>query len=156
MIKLFLWNFRRFMRFIRIFFKKFFWPIFLPDRLWRSTDWSTGPQSRSTSVDRRAQACAHLARHMGRSTGRSTGPKSSALCFSTVDRPVDRGLPTVKNMTVGGRPPTVSGCKNNPTAIFWRGLFKPHFFEILVRFFRAKNSYSLVFIPASFQKVFGA
>ena len=73
-------------------------------------------------------------------------PESFALWKTSVDRPVDRSSPTVDFSTVGGRPPAVSGCKNSPTAIFWRGLFKPDLFGFLTKIFKSKNSrVSLVF-----------
>ena len=139
MIKLFLWIFRSFMGIFTIFLNPVFWPRTVPDRLWRSTDRSTGPRvGRPTCTD----LCT-LGWHLGRSTGRSTGPESSALCFSTVDRPVDRRSPTVIYMTVGGRPggrpPAALAEKYSQRLYFCGRLFKPHLFGFLKKFSRAKK-----------------
>ena len=125
------------------------------DRPGRSTARSTAPWAgrplRSTDV----HSLVHVWQTQGRSTVRSTGPESlalciwavgrpvdrnreSALCIWAVDRAVDRIAPTVRNMTVGGRPggrpPSLSGCQISLTASFLFGLYKPHFFGILAKF----------------------
>ena len=66
------------MRFIRIFFNKFFCPGFLPDRLWRST----GPQSRSTDV----HSLVHVGQVQGTVDRAVDRPESFALWFWAVDR----------------------------------------------------------------------
>ena len=138
MIKLFLWIFKKFMGIFRLLFNKFFWPRTLPARLWRSNGPVDRTQSRSTDRSTDVHRSVHVGWHLGRSTGRSTGPESSALCFWAVDRLP----PTVKNMTVGGRPagrpPAVLADSNSQTASFWRRLFKPHFLGTLTRFSRGK------------------
>ena len=117
---------------------KFFCPKTVPARLWRSTGHRVGrPDGRPTCTD----LCT-LARHLGRSTGRSTGQESFALWFWAVDRAVDWLLPTVKNMTVGGRPagrPPVALADNfSQRLVFGLGVYKPHSFGILDKFLKKK------------------
>ena len=108
------------------------------------------------TVDRRAHTCARWPGTwvVDRAVDR---PESFALWFWVVDRAVDRFLPTVKNMTVGGRPagrpPAARTDKQSQRLVFEGGLFKPHFFGILARFFRAKISLFSGF-QSKFSKVF--
>ena len=113
----------------------------MADRPGRSTARVDRTKGRSTlAVDRRAQACARLA---DTGTVGRAADRTRELCslFIWVDRAVDRVAPTVTFLTVGGRPgrPTVSlsGCQISLTASFLFGLYKPHFFEILAKIFRA-------------------
>ena len=123
------------MRIFTIFLNPVFSPRTVPDRLCRPTARSTVPGAGRPGGRPTCTAYARLAWHLGR----STGPESLALWKTSVDRPIDRSSPTVDFSTVGGRPPAVSGCKNSPTAIFWRGLFKPHLFGFLSKIFKRKD-----------------
>ena len=143
-----MWIFRSFMGIFTIFLNPVFWPRTVPDRLWRSTDRSTGPRV-GRPIGR--PTCTDLCT-LGWHLGRSTGPESSALCFWAVDLLP----PTVEKSTIGGRPggrpPAVSGWENSQRLVFCFGLYKPHFFGILAKAFtREKFQFSLVF-KISFQK----
>jgi len=96
MIKQFLWNFRRFMGFIRIIFNKIFWPrIWLPGHGGRPWSRAGRPIGRPTCT----RLCTFVWQWAGRPdqravlsvSGRSTGflqwSKNRSLA---VDRPVDR------------------------------------------------------------------
>ena len=131
MIKLFLEIFIYFTRFIKIILT----PVSDPKQ------WLTGQVGRphgrpnqgpvDPSVDRRAQVCARLARQWaGRPdqrallsvSGRSTGSPNGHI--------YDRWRSTAG----------LSGCQISLTAIFLVGLYKPHFFGILAKIFKSKNS----------------
>ena len=83
-------------------------------RLWRSIGMVDRIQSRSTGTD------VHRLVHVGQVLGPVDRPESFALCFLTIDRPVDRWLPMVKNMTVGGRPPAaVADFFSQRLVLYW-------------------------------------
>ena len=160
MIKLFLGIFTSFIRFIKIFLPCVSDPE-LADRPGRSTARSTAPRAGRPSGRPTCIALCTSGSPVGRSTDRSTLPESSALCIWAVDRAVDRTrelcslelggrpggrprAPTVGNPTVGGRPAgrpqACQAVRNSLTASFLFGLYKPHFFGILAKIFRANFS----------------
>ena len=131
----------------------------MPDRLWRSTDRSTGTQSRSTeSVDRRTQACT---RWPGTWAGRPGG------------RPDQRALLSVSGGRLGGRPgwpnghiydrwrstgrstASLSGCQISLMASFLFGLYKPQFFGILAKVFTREKLQFPQSLKQVFKSVFG-
>ena len=137
--------------FYKIFFPVF-WPRFVltgrsvdPDG--RPHQGPVDPSGRPTCTD------VHVWQTQPRSTGAVDRVWEQSSLFVWVDRAVDRVCPTV-NMTVdgrpGGRPPSLSGCHISLTVSFLMGLYKPHFFGILAKIFRAKISWHL----QCFKKVF--
>ena len=155
-----------------------FWPRTVADRPGRSTVRSTKPRAgrslRSTDVHNLVHVWQTQGRSAGRSTGRSTGPESFALCIWAVDRAVDRTKEPC-SLYLGGRPggrpdcpnghiydrwrstgrstASLSGCQISLTASFLFGLYKPHFFGILVKVFWA-NFFPLSGFKKKFSKVF--
>ena len=140
MIKSFLGIFTRLKRIFRNILYMCFCPRFVADRPGRPTAWVDRTKGRSTlAVDRRAQACARLA---DTGTVGRAADRTRELCSLFIW--VDRVAPTVTFLTVGGRPgrPTgsLSGCQISLTASFCFGLYKPQFFRVLAKIFRAKIS----------------
>ena len=152
MLKLFLGIFIYFTRFIKVFLTPIFWPRTVADRPDRPTARSTEPRASRPCGRLTCTALCTSGRHMGRSTGRSTGPESFALCIWAVDRtrescslyPGGRpgGQPGCSNGHIFDRwrstdrsTASLSGCQISLTASFLFGLYKPHSFGILAKFF---------------------
>ena len=145
MLKQVLWNFRRDKRIFKKYFNMLFLTSFCP-RLWLTGQvgrphGSTAPRAgrpvRSTDVHR----AVHVWQTQGRSTRTVDRNWEQCSLFISVGRAVDRVCPTVIFLTVGGRPGrstvSLSGCQISLTASFLMGLYKPHFFGILAKIFRA-------------------
>ena len=140
MLKQVLCIFRR----LKKIFIKYFYHVFLTqvcaDRPGRSTRTVDRTMGRSTDMHR----LVHVWQTQTRSTVRVDRVRELCSLFVWVDRPVDRGCPTVTFLTVGGRPGrstgSLSGCQLSLTANFLMGLYKPQFFGILAKVFRDKIS----------------
>ena len=92
----------------------------------------------------------HSLVHVGQAQGTvdRVGRPARELCKALWFWAVDRLLPTVKNMTVGGRPagrpPAVQAEKYSLTANLVLGLYIPHLIVVSSKIFRAKNFRSLL------------